>query len=128
MQSNIYLHSITLIAKLLFVSINLNYLVNNSSILSFWSVKYPYVKVRLFLFQDEFQPGEETVSNELANRMSLFYAQATPMLKALSDITDKFVTTVCILLFLMLFSIKFYIQTCHITPFNPYFLTKFRVR
>jgi len=43
--------------------------------------------------EDEFQPGEETVSNELANRMSLFYAQATPMLKALSDITDKFVTT-----------------------------------
>ncbi|XP_005101680.1 CYFIP-related Rac1 interactor B [Aplysia californica] len=42
--------------------------------------------------EEEVQPGEEAVSNELANRMSLFYAQATPMLKALSDITDKFVT------------------------------------
>jgi len=42
--------------------------------------------------EDEVQEGEEAVSNELANRMSLFYAQATPMLKALSDITDKFVT------------------------------------
>lgn len=31
------------------------------------------------------------LSNELANRMSLFYAQATPMLKVLSDTTSKFV-------------------------------------
>ena len=29
--------------------------------------------------------------NELANRMSLFYAQATPMLKVLSDTTTRFV-------------------------------------
>nr|XP_018916474.1 PREDICTED: protein FAM49B-like [Bemisia tabaci] len=34
--------------------------------------------------------GKE-VSNELANRMSLFYAHATPMLRALSDATSKFV-------------------------------------
>ncbi|MED6251876.1 hypothetical protein ATANTOWER_004013 [Ataeniobius toweri] len=46
------------------------------------------------------------VNNELANRMSLFYASATPMLKTLSDATSKFVsdnpevpienTTVCL--------------------------------
>jgi protein FAM49B len=33
------------------------------------------------------------LSNEMANRMSLFYAQATPMLKVLSDSTTKFVET-----------------------------------
>lgn len=32
------------------------------------------------------------VDNELANRMSLFYANATPMLKTLSDATTKFVS------------------------------------
>jgi len=32
------------------------------------------------------------VTNELANRMSLFYAHATPMLKTLSDTTTKFVS------------------------------------
>lgn len=37
--------------------------------------------------------GKE-VSNELANRMSLFYAHATPMLRALSDATSKFVCEV----------------------------------
>lgn len=31
------------------------------------------------------------VSTELANRMSLFYAHATPMLKVLSEATSKFV-------------------------------------
>lgn len=36
--------------------------------------------------------GETEVSNEMANRMSLFYAHATPMLKTLSDTTTKFVT------------------------------------
>lgn len=34
------------------------------------------------------------VSNELANRMSLFFASATPMLKMLSDATSKFVSDV----------------------------------
>ncbi len=34
------------------------------------------------------------VNNELANRMSLFYASATPMLKTLSDATSKFVADV----------------------------------
>ncbi|XP_051990101.1 CYFIP-related Rac1 interactor B-like [Xyrauchen texanus] len=32
------------------------------------------------------------VDNEMANRMSLFYANATPMLKTLSDATTKFVS------------------------------------
>uniref|UniRef100_A0AAY4DWA2 CYRIA/CYRIB Rac1 binding domain-containing protein n=1 Tax=Denticeps clupeoides TaxID=299321 RepID=A0AAY4DWA2_9TELE len=35
---------------------------------------------------------ESEVNNELANRMSLFYANATPMLKTLSDATTKFVS------------------------------------
>ncbi|XP_071807453.1 CYFIP-related Rac1 interactor B-like [Asterias amurensis] len=40
------------------------------------------------------QSGDRTfaVNNEMANRMSLFYAEATPMLKVLSDSTTKFVT------------------------------------
>ncbi|KAM9321748.1 CYFIP-related Rac1 interactor B [Pholidichthys leucotaenia] len=37
------------------------------------------------------EAGNE-VNNELANRMSLFYASATPMLKTLSDATSKFVS------------------------------------
>ncbi|XP_043922177.1 CYFIP-related Rac1 interactor B [Protopterus annectens] len=36
--------------------------------------------------------GENEVNNELANRMSLFYAEATPMLKTLSDATTRFVS------------------------------------
>lgn len=43
------------------------------------------------IFQAE---GENEVNNELANRISLFYADATPMLKALSDGTTKFVSEV----------------------------------
>ncbi|XP_012672979.1 CYFIP-related Rac1 interactor B [Clupea harengus] len=35
---------------------------------------------------------QNEVNNELANRMSLFYANATPMLKTLSDCTTKFVS------------------------------------
>lgn len=42
--------------------------------------------------EDEIQDGELQVTNEMANRMSLFYAQATPMLKTLSDITTQFVS------------------------------------
>ncbi|XP_046554655.1 CYFIP-related Rac1 interactor B-like [Haliotis rubra] len=41
---------------------------------------------------NEDENEEETVSNEMANRMSLFYAHATPMLKTLSDATAKFVS------------------------------------
>lgn len=36
--------------------------------------------------------GGTEVNNELANRMSLFYAEATPTLKTLSDTTTKFVS------------------------------------
>ncbi|KAK7100251.1 CYFIP-related Rac1 interactor B-like [Littorina saxatilis] len=42
--------------------------------------------------EDEIQEGELEVTNEMANRMSLFYAQATPMLKTLSDTTSHFVS------------------------------------
>lgn len=34
------------------------------------------------------------VTTEMANRMSLFYAYPTPMLKTLSDATSKFVSEV----------------------------------
>jgi len=37
---------------------------------------------------------ESEVNNEMANRMSLFYAEATPMLKTLSNATTSFVTEV----------------------------------
>lgn len=43
----------------------------------------------LFLLQLE---AENEVNNEMANRMSLFYAEATPMLKTLSNATTKFVS------------------------------------
>ncbi|XP_077470652.1 CYFIP-related Rac1 interactor B-like isoform X2 [Stigmatopora argus] len=36
--------------------------------------------------------ADAEVTNEMANRMSLFYASATPMLKTLSDATSKFVS------------------------------------
>ncbi|NXN70690.1 FA49A protein, partial [Himantopus himantopus] len=36
--------------------------------------------------------AESEVNNEMANRMSLFYAEATPMLKTLSNATTKFVS------------------------------------
>lgn len=49
----------------------------------------------MFVFFTNFQAeGETEVNNELANRISLFYADATPMLKALSDGTTKFVSEV----------------------------------
>lgn len=41
--------------------------------------------------------GENEVNNELANWMSLFYAEASPMLKTLSDATTKFVSEVSLL-------------------------------
>ncbi|XP_048759939.2 CYFIP-related Rac1 interactor B-like isoform X4 [Ostrea edulis] len=43
--------------------------------------------------EDESQGNENVVSNEMANRMSLFYAPATPMLKVLGEATTKFVST-----------------------------------
>lgn len=47
------------------------------------------------------QSGNE-VDNELANRMSLFYASATPMLKMLSDATSKFVSDVSLALWVFI--------------------------
>ena len=48
------------------------------------------------------------VSNEMANRMSLFYAYPTPMLKTLSDATSKFVSEVSlsIVLCILLYCVK----------------------
>ncbi|XP_076341028.1 CYFIP-related Rac1 interactor B-like isoform X1 [Tachypleus tridentatus] len=42
--------------------------------------------------QDTTESEDLEVPNELANRMSLFYAHATPMLKVLSDATSQFVS------------------------------------
>lgn len=39
------------------------------------------------------------VTSAMANRMSLFYAHATPMLNVLSDTTSRFVSEVSISLF-----------------------------
>ena len=52
--------------------------------------------VILSLISQQEQSADRTfaVNNEMANRMSLFYAEATPMLKVLSDSTTKFVTEV----------------------------------
>ncbi|GIY95353.1 CYFIP-related Rac1 interactor B [Caerostris extrusa] len=46
---------------------------------------------RLRLANQEPIDEELEVPNELANKMSLFYAHATPMLKVLSDATMRFV-------------------------------------
>nr|XP_022314788.1 protein FAM49B-like isoform X1 [Crassostrea virginica]XP_022314790.1 protein FAM49B-like isoform X1 [Crassostrea virginica]XP_022314909.1 protein FAM49B-like isoform X1 [Crassostrea virginica]XP_022314911.1 protein FAM49B-like isoform X1 [Crassostrea virginica] len=43
--------------------------------------------------RDDNKGNENVVSNEMANRMSLFYAPATPMLKVLGEATTKFVST-----------------------------------
>lgn len=42
--------------------------------------------------ENDLDEGDVQVSNEMANRMSLFYAYPTPMLKTLSDATSKFVS------------------------------------
>lgn len=47
----------------------------------------------IFVIYWQESSGENVVSNEMANRMSLFYAEATPMLKILSDTTTQFVTS-----------------------------------
>ncbi|XP_046857170.1 LOW QUALITY PROTEIN: CYFIP-related Rac1 interactor B-like [Xenia sp. Carnegie-2017] len=41
---------------------------------------------------NDMDENDVQVSNEMANRMSLFYAYPTPMLKTLSDATSKFVS------------------------------------
>lgn len=47
---------------------------------------------RMKMVNEDDNHSENVVSNEMANRMSLFYANATPMLKVLSEATTKFVT------------------------------------
>ncbi|GIY92957.1 CYFIP-related Rac1 interactor B, partial [Caerostris extrusa] len=47
---------------------------------------------RLRLANQDPSDDELEIPNELANRMSLFYAHATPMLKVLSDATTRFVS------------------------------------
>ena len=49
----------------------------------------------MFLLQDDID-GDLDVNNAMANRMSLFYAHATPMLHTLSATTSKFVTEVSV--------------------------------
>ena len=46
-----------------------------------------------YVFQDDID-ADLDVNNDMANRMSLFYAHATPMLRVLSDATTKFVSQV----------------------------------
>lgn len=48
-----------------------------------------------FCFQADSEEVSEVVSSEVANRMSLFYACPTPMLKTISDSTTKFIEEVC---------------------------------
>lgn len=47
---------------------------------------------RMKMSGQEIQQANFDVNDAMANRMSLFYADATPMLKVLSDTTSKFVT------------------------------------
>lgn len=56
------------------------------------------------------QTGNE-VDNELANRMSLFYASATPMLKMLSDATSKFVSDVSVFFSPLLLRDSLFLET-----------------
>lgn len=47
---------------------------------------------RRMVTSDRIEEEEECVPHEMANRMSLFYANSTPMLKMLSDTTSTFVS------------------------------------
>lgn len=64
----------------------------------FWQMKTPAIQNdfsyyrRIVSRQRIDNTSEMVVTTELANRMSLFYAHATPMLKVLSEATSKFVT------------------------------------
>lgn len=52
------------------------------------------IKLLLLILGSKQLDAENEVNNEMANRMSLFYAEATPMLKTLSNATTKFVSEV----------------------------------
>ena len=62
------------------------------------SVRLGFVHILALLLMDLVSQDDDSegiqVSNEMANRMSLFYAYPTPLLKILSDATSKFVTEV----------------------------------
>lgn len=53
---------------------------------------YRRTMTRTRMTSGEAVEGACEMSNELANRMSLFYAHATPMLKVLSEATTRFVS------------------------------------
>ncbi|XP_062506497.1 CYFIP-related Rac1 interactor B-like [Corticium candelabrum] len=53
---------------------------------------YRRTMTRIQIERDGSEISDAGVSTEMANRMSLFYASPTPMLKTLSDVTSKFVT------------------------------------
>lgn len=58
--------------------------------------RFLFTFYEMLSLQDDYDQGFD-VNNEMANRMSLFYAHATPLMKMLSDATTKFVTEVGIL-------------------------------
>uniref|UniRef100_A0A672PUF8 Protein FAM49A-like n=1 Tax=Sinocyclocheilus grahami TaxID=75366 RepID=A0A672PUF8_SINGR len=73
-----------------------------------FTLRFDELKMRIPAIQNDFSYYRRTISrnrlnnmnlenevnNEMANRMSLFYAEATPMLKTLSTATTNFVTEV----------------------------------
>uniref|UniRef100_A0A8C7SR40 CYRIA/CYRIB Rac1 binding domain-containing protein n=1 Tax=Oncorhynchus mykiss TaxID=8022 RepID=A0A8C7SR40_ONCMY len=79
-----------------------------AEILHFTLLLYSFYSLRIPAIQNDFSYYRRTISrnrinnmnldiesevnNEMANRMSLFYAEATPMLKTLSTATTNFVT------------------------------------
>ena len=58
-----------------------------------WAVDHLFIN-RIFSSSFHQLDIENEVNNEMANRMSLFYAEATPMLKTLSNATMHFVSEV----------------------------------
>ncbi|XP_042234300.1 CYFIP-related Rac1 interactor B-like isoform X2 [Homarus americanus] len=53
---------------------------------------YRRTVTRLKIEHNSVEAVDETIDHQLANKMSLFYANSTPMLKILSEATSKFVT------------------------------------
>lgn len=61
------------------------------------------------------------LNNDMANRMSLFYANATPMLRVLSDTTSRFVTEVSLesIMHIRLQYIAYSLECCLQNPEIP---------
>lgn len=72
-----------------------------------------------FLFQDGMNE-QANITTEMANRMSLFYAYPTPLLRTISDATTKFVSSVSFLcsLFLLYDKPVFYKQNSYAMSTN----------